>query len=219
MKPVGVRLASEDGTELAALSWSARADAPAVLVVHGLGSRKENHADFAAMAAAQGWAALALDLRGHGESAGAIGPGMVDDVRAALDWLRDSGHPALGVRGSSLGGFLALHAARHPGVRAVVAICPATPEGLAERVGGEWPLTMPLGETIHPDDGVARGIWHARGDEVVPWRASAALAGMAPDTTRLRILDGGGHRTLQHDPRILAETIGFLAGEIAAAHA
>src|SRR3954452_4435896 len=41
---------------------------PGVVIVHGAGSRKENHADFARLAVASGWAALAFDLPGHGAS-------------------------------------------------------------------------------------------------------------------------------------------------------
>ena len=47
---------------------SAEAPGPAVVVVHGAGSRKENHADFARLATASGWAALTFDLPGHGAS-------------------------------------------------------------------------------------------------------------------------------------------------------
>lgn len=209
--PLPLTLASADGTPLTALHWPAPAGAPAAVIVHGLGSRKENHADFAEALAGRGMAAVAIDLRGHGGSGGELGPGAVDDVLAALAHLHAAGHGTLGVRGSSLGGFLALHAAaRHAAVRGVVAICPATPEGLSRR-GQDWALALPLEATIDPDDGVRREIWHATGDEVVPWRASAVLAALAPATTRLRLVAGGGHRTLQHDPVVLADTAAFLA--------
>ena len=34
---------------------------PGVVVIHGAGSRKENHADFCRLAAGSGWAALSYD--------------------------------------------------------------------------------------------------------------------------------------------------------------
>ena len=217
MTAVATKVHAPDGTALAALLTSAPARAPGVVVVHGLGSRKENHTDFAERVAGLGMATLAIDLRGHGQSAGEIGPGMLDDVVAALDALAARGHGPLGVRGSSLGGFLALHAAaRHAAVRAVVAICPATPEGLATRTGDPWPHEHPLAPTIRPGDGVSRTIWHATGDDVVPWRASAALVALAPADARLRLVAGGGHRTLQHDPDVLDESAAVLADRLGA---
>ena len=46
------------------------ADAPAVgvVVIHGAGSQKENHFDFARACRAAGLAAVAFDQRGHGAS-------------------------------------------------------------------------------------------------------------------------------------------------------
>ena len=66
------------------------------------------------------------------------------------------------------------------------------------------------------DDGVARGYWHATGDEAVPWGATFALAGITPQPMRLRIALGGGHNTLQHDPAVIAETVAFLRAHLAA---
>jgi dienelactone hydrolase len=180
-------------------------------VVHGLDSRKENHADFAERVATRGMAALALDLRGHGASGGALDGGVLDDVLAGLDELARRGHRPLGVRGSSLGGLLALHACRVDArVRAVVAICPARPERLAARLGDEWPRRLSPEPPASPD-GVARGYWHATGDDRVPWGATFALASRTPPPVRLRVALGGGHRSLQHDPAVLAETVAFLA--------
>ena len=87
---------------------------PGMLVLHGAGSRKENHADFARLACANGWAALAFDARGHGASAGEMGPGAVQDVVAMAGML--AAEPGVDprrvvARGSSMGAFLALHAA------------------------------------------------------------------------------------------------------------
>jgi pimeloyl-ACP methyl ester carboxylesterase len=183
-----------------------------VVVVHGLGSARAHHADFAVRVRAAGMGALLLDLRGHGESGGAPDRGCLDDVMTALDWLAARGAGPLGLRGSSFGGFLALHAAaRHSAVRAVVAICAADPEGLAVRRGMTWAREMPLGPVVARDDGVARGYWHATGDEVVPWARSMALAQASPQPRALRIVLGGHHRSLQHDPDVQAATVAFLA--------
>ncbi|MCC6832040.1 MAG: alpha/beta fold hydrolase [Thermoleophilia bacterium] len=211
-----ISLTSHDGTPLAGLAVDGPAGAPGVVVVPGLGSRKENHADFAERCAAAGMAAVCLDVRGHGASGGTLDAGAVDDVLAAAAWLADRGHGRIGLRGSSMGGFLALlAAAREPRVRAVAAICPARPGPLARRVGDGWPLTLPLIPAVSRPDGVARGYWHATGDESVPWAHSFGLAQHTPQPMRLRVILGGHHRSLQHDPAVQAETVAFLAEHLA----
>ena len=92
-----------------------------------------------------------------------------------------------------------------------MAICPARPAGLARIKGADWPLALPLEAAVARRDGVARAYWHATGDDRVPWGATLALAGVTPPPMRLRIALGGGHRTLQHDGRVLAASVAFLA--------
>jgi pimeloyl-ACP methyl ester carboxylesterase len=212
MDAARVAIRSNDGIELAAHRLPSDRHGPGVVIVHGLGSRADNHLDFAAHAAERGVTALAIDIRGHGESIGVLGPGALDDVIAAVDALRAEGHDRVGIRGSSLGGFLALHAAeRHPAVRAVVALCPATATGLSRRLKEDWPLE--IGELRERDlrPGVARGYWHARGDEQVAWGDTFALATRSPAPRHLRVAMGGSHRSLQHDPEVLADSADFLA--------
>lgn len=213
--PDAIAVQAPGGPRLAGLAWAAGAGTPAVLVVPGLGSRKENHADFAAAVAARGMGALALDLRGHGGSAGVLDADVMDDLIAGLDALAGRGHAPLGVRGTSMGGLLALHAAaRDPRVRAVVALCPARPAGLARVVEEDWPLALGPAPAVARRDGVARGYWHATGDASVPWGGTLALAGLTPHPMRLRIALGGGHGTLQHDPAVIAESADFLRAHL-----
>src|SRR5262245_55567398 len=108
---------------------------PGIVICHGAGSQKENHADFARLAAANGWAALAFDARGHGESEGEMSAEAVEDVISMAALLAAHGGvdpKRVAVRGSSMGGFLAIHAAAiTPQIAGVIAICPAQEEGLA----------------------------------------------------------------------------------------
>src|SRR3990172_9036902 len=53
---------------------------PGVVVLHGAGSRKENHGDFARAATGYGWAALTFDQRGHGASEDEMSPAAIGDV-------------------------------------------------------------------------------------------------------------------------------------------
>jgi uncharacterized protein len=214
--PTILTLTSADGTPLSAAFWPAADATSGVVIVHGLHSRKENHADFAGVCRAAGLAALAVDLRGHGASGGALDAGAIDDVIAGIDALRARGHERVGIRGSSMGGLLALAAApRSPAVRCVVAICPARPAALADRLGDPWPRAHRLDEAVRDSDGIARGFWHATGDEQVPWAATAVLGGLAPHPRQIRIVLGGDHGSLQHDPRIQAETCDFLCAHLA----
>ena len=216
-RPSPISLSAPGGPRLAGLWWEAGSGTPGVLVVPGLGSRKENHADFAAAIAARGMGALAIDLRGHGGSGGVLDADVMDDLIAGLDALARRGHAPLGLRGTSMGGLLALHAAaRDPRVRAVVALCPARPAGLARVVEEPWPLDLAVAPAVAREDGVARGYWHATGDASVPWGGTLALAGMTPQPMRLRIALGGGHGSLQHDPAVIDETAGFLRTHLAA---
>jgi uncharacterized protein len=101
-----------------------------VVILHGAGSAKESHFDFARGCRADGMAALAFDARGHGRSQGAFGPSAVDDALAMVELLRPHvGRVAL--RGSSLGAFMAIHAAAlDDSLCALVAICPAPEDHL-----------------------------------------------------------------------------------------
>src|SRR5215213_4320655 len=81
---------------------------PAIVVVHGAGSRKENHADFARLATASGWAALTFDLPGHGGSEPPMSGAAVDAVISMVHLLEVQDgvdERRVAVRGSSLGGF------------------------------------------------------------------------------------------------------------------
>jgi alpha-beta hydrolase superfamily lysophospholipase len=213
-----LQLSSSDGTPLAAAYWAAAPGSPGVVIVHGLDSRKENHADFAEVCAAAGLAAIAVDLRGHGASGGTLDAGAIDDVVAAGAALTARGHATLGLRGSSLGGLLALLAApRMPGAACVVAICPAQADALAARIGNPWPRDLRIADALSTPDGIARGYWHATGDERVPWASTAVLAAGTPHPRRARFILGGHHGSLQHDPGIQAETCAFLRAHMRAA--
>ncbi len=118
-----------DGLELAGLLYRPAGEPDGALVVcHGAGSRKENHALMGEQAAAAGLAALTFDFRGHGDSAGVLDPDAWHDVVAAAETLlRLSGAPWVAARGASMGGCMLLLAAHaHPELfSALVALCPA----------------------------------------------------------------------------------------------
>src|SRR5256885_16173269 len=78
----------------------------AVVIMHGGGSAKESHFDFARTALAYDMAALAFDARGHGRSEGGFGPTAIDDGPAGGAIPRRH-PPRIPRRGARLGGALA----------------------------------------------------------------------------------------------------------------
>jgi alpha-beta hydrolase superfamily lysophospholipase len=178
-----------------------------LVVIHGAGSRKENHADFALAARDAGLAVVALDLRGHGESAGALDDRVLDDIAAVAALLPD-GVP-LATRGSSMGGYLAIAAAERVGAQAVVAICPASADHLLRGLRDEefhFAVDRPSLEAflrahpLEPPD-IPLLLMHAEGDERVPVAHSRELAARARQP-KLVIVPGGHHRSVQHDAEL-----------------
>ena len=197
-----------------------------IVICHGAGSAKESHFDFGRAARGAGMAAVAFDARGHGRSRGEFGPTAFADVLQMVELVREY-TPHVALRGSSMGGFQALHAAAiaDPPVIAVVAICLA-PEDLLlrgvrsgklvdfrmDRASLEpWLRTLDIRKAIASLAGkTALMFMHARGDEQVPYTVSQDLFAVAGEPKRLLIVPGGHHRSLQHDGQMQVETIRFV---------
>jgi pimeloyl-ACP methyl ester carboxylesterase len=196
-----------------------------VVVLHGAGSQKENHYDFARECRAAGLAAVAFDQRGHGESDGALDGRAIEDVATIASVLPD-GAP-LALRGSSMGGWLALAAGAALDAAAVVAICPASSEQLARGLSDrrfafradEGTLGTLLAATDLPAAAAGLGdrllLMHAEGDEDVPVEHSRALHAAAPES-RIEVVPGGDHRSVQHDPEMQALSVRFVVTRCAA---
>ena len=205
---------------------------PGVVIVHGAGSRKENHADFARLATAGGWAALAFDLPGHGDSEPPMSGEAVNDVIAMARLLASQeGVDAtrVAVRGSSLGGFLAIHAAAaSQEIAAVVAICLAGQDHLARGLR-RGSLEMRVGDPVAleacllaQDIGEAVGriaprpllLMHAEGDTQIPSDHSEELFERAGEPRKLIIAPGGAHQTAQHDSELQGAALRWVEREL-----
>ena len=197
-----------------------------VVILHGAGSAKESHFDFARGCRADGMAALAYDARGHGRSGGRFGPSAFDDALAMAELLRAHA-PQVALRGSSMGGWQAIHAAAKADgdITAVVAICPATDDGLLRfiRSGQRPEFECDLGacelwiETLDVFDAAGRLgpetallLMHARGDEQVPYTVSERVHESARDPKRLLLMPGGHHRSVQHDEELQSVSRKFI---------
>jgi pimeloyl-ACP methyl ester carboxylesterase len=201
-----------------------------MLIIHGAGSRKENHADFARQCAAAGWAALSFDQRGHGESTDEMGPGALADIGRMARFLAsrpDVDGNRVCVRGSSMGGYLAIHAAAtSPSIAGVIAICPAGEDQLlrgvragdfefraGERARAElaaWLAEHDLRAAVELVAPKPLILLHARGDERVPVELSEELHARAGAPKKLIVVPGGHHRSVQHDAELQSVALRWL---------
>jgi uncharacterized protein len=213
--------------------------APAVIVFHGAGSQKENHADYARTALAHGFAALTFDNRGHGETEGPLGPGVIADLQRLARFVAERpevDERRVAVRGSSMGGLLAIHmAAASDAVAAVVAICPASEQMMLPTVrpvaAGKppppgtyldsmridalalvaWLEEHEVGDAVELLGSKPLLLIHAKGDDQVPHQHSEDLFARASEPKRLLLLEGGDHRSAQHDAELQGESLRWLA--------
>jgi alpha-beta hydrolase superfamily lysophospholipase len=132
-----VTIRTEDGVSLAA-TWYEPAvhPAPAVILVHMLHKSRRDWDAVAARLAAEGFGALAIDLRGHGDSSGGIDSSeapdyspLVRDVSAARRYLAARGdvqQSRVGIVGASIGANLAaLQAAGDATVASLALLSPS----------------------------------------------------------------------------------------------
>jgi uncharacterized protein len=138
----------------------------------------------------------------------------------------------IAVRGSSLGGFLALcAAAAAPEIAGVIAICPASEDHLARGVrsgrfdmrAGDpvdleaWLMAQDVGEAVERIAGRPLILLHAEGDTQIPSDHSEELYERAGEPRKLVIAPGGAHTTVQHDPELQGTALRWLERELRAA--
>ena len=127
-----VTFRTDDGTTVAGTWYEpASRPAPAVILVHMLQRSSRDWEPLAARLATEGIGALAVDLRGHGDTPGSAADyaGMVHDLRAARRYLATRGDVSpgrVGFIGASLGATLAVQAsAEDPSVSTVALLSPS----------------------------------------------------------------------------------------------
>ncbi len=229
-RPWAPRTVSVDAPDLGradGLAWARflpdSAPLGSIVILHGAGSAKESHYDFARNALRAGFAAVAFDARGHGESEGALDDRAVEDVRAMAGLLPDA---PLALRGSSMGGYLAIVCADAADADAVIAICPAPAEGMLRALRNQRYDFRADAERLeafiqaHDDMDAARELraklllMHAEGDESVPVEHSRELHAAVPGS-KLIAVPGGHHRSIQHDGELQGEALRWLAKALA----
>lgn len=144
--PAGARFAwltTGDGYKVAAWYWPVKGDisVPGIILLHQRGKDKSSWGGFPAKLVSAGFAVIAIDLRGHGETQGPNGQvvpldslrdadyqAMLYDVGAAHAFLAQQkgvDGDRVGIIGASIGANLALlYAAQDRRIRTVVALSP-----------------------------------------------------------------------------------------------
>jgi pimeloyl-ACP methyl ester carboxylesterase len=184
-----VTLTAEDGVSLSATVWEPDGRAVAgIVLVHGPARSRHDWDWLAGDLAARGFLAVAVDLRGHGGSAGVDAGGdlvsMVRDVTAAARYLleRPDGPSSLGLVGASLGGTLGVLAAQAvPALRSFTLL--STPLDFRG-------LRVEDALRKLPDRAV---LVVASNEDVYAARSARALADTGPGRRELVLVEGAGH--------------------------
>jgi uncharacterized protein len=151
---VAIALTANDNVQIAASYFpNADANAPVILLLHGNGASRSQFSGHVPWLNAHGYSAMAIDFRGHGESAAerkSFGHFESRDAEAAVRWIKAK-HPQskIGVIGVSLGGASALLGHGGPlDVNAMVlqAVYPDIDRAIRNRVAslGHWTLAAVL---------------------------------------------------------------------------
>lgn len=131
-----INFTTSDDWTIVANYWPANGNA--VILLHQLGSDKSSFTNFANELNKNGYAVIALDFRGHGESTTHYGKtetwqsftnadfnDMTKDVSAARDWLTNKGYDEFAIVGASIGANTALnYAANDSDVKTIVLLSP-----------------------------------------------------------------------------------------------
>jgi alpha-beta hydrolase superfamily lysophospholipase len=152
----------------------------------------------------RGFAALAFDFRGHGESGGDADLGKIDlDLEAAVAYARQRGYERLFVVGASMGGTAALAVAARQELAGVVVISsPETFEGIDAR-SALPSVREPLLFIV------------ANGDQ--PYRRAVEAMHEAAGAGGLVLLPGNEHGTdLLQDRRTRDEALGAIVAFLGA---
>lgn len=205
--PQAAEIPGAEGLILRGVFYPAAApSAPGVLLLHMYGGSKADWDELAQGLQSAGFAALAIDLRGQGETGGTEDWALArQDVAAAYAWLAthegvDRAH--VGIVGASIGANLALvQGADDTTVDAIGLLSPGfdffgvAVEGLIEEYGDRPSFLAASEEDVYSADTVR------------------ALASSALGEAELAIYTGAGHGTamLESEPDLAIRLIAFLA--------
>lgn len=185
---------------------------PAILMLHGGGaSTKDRFRAFQSYAEGQGYASLAIDFRGVGESGGIRQKSSIrqriTDAAAALIYLKSqkSTDPnRICVVGASMGGHVAARLTdKFPDISALILISAAAYSAGAERIPFTVALTRTLRETANWDDSPAfQALSEYRGkvltiygsdDRIIPGQIQDRYNDIAAAGGKAAVIEGATH--------------------------
>ena len=219
-----VVLRTSDGLDLGA--WWLPAgddDAPAVLVANGNGGARDLRAPLARALAGEGLSVLLFDYRGYGGNPGSPSEeGLARDVRAARQWLLDSGvrPDRLLYLGESLGCAVVTElAVEHPPAGLVL----RSPFTDLAAVGSHHypflPVRSLLRDRYPVTEGIARvqaptTVVYGGADSIVPPEQSRAVAEAAADLRNVVEVPGADHNdlVLLDGPDLVAAVVALAPG-------
>lgn len=218
-----ITLTASDGVKLAASYWPGRTpNAPGILLLHGNGASRGAMYNVAVWLNRLGYGVLAIDFRGHGESARELHSfGLFEsrDAAAAIGWLRTRQRGAkIGVIGVSLGGAASLLGEDGPvaaDAMVLQAVYPTIKDATRNRIATLIPgFAAALAEPLLSYQALPRfGVWPERlspikavqdyhgpvfvigggADRYTPPSETRALYAAVPGRKQLWIVDGLDH--------------------------
>lgn len=214
------------GQQLTGWQWG---EGPAVVLVHGWGSRASRFGGLAAALVDAGFRVVAYDAPAHGESTGRFA--SLPEFARALGDVADAVGSIYGLVGHSLGGAAVAMAMRQ-GLRARRAVLIAPPADVrifSDIFAQALAISPAVQRTMHRNlERRLRIVWddlhiptivrelpaaalviHDRDDADVPFAHGEEIVG-AWAGSRLESTSGLGHRALLRDPAVIAWSVEFL---------
>ncbi|MGH7580401.1 MAG: alpha/beta fold hydrolase [Gemmatimonadales bacterium] len=217
---------TSQGQRLAGWHWGA---GPAVVLVHGWGSRASRLSGLGGALVGAGFQVVAFDAPAHGESTGRFA--SLPEFARALGDVAEGVGTIHGLVGHSLGAAAVAMAMHHGvGARRVVLLAPpADVRVFSDIFARSLAISPAVQRTMHRNlERRLRIVWddlhiptvvrmlpaaalviHDRGDTDVPHAHGEEIVG-AWAGSRLESTDGLGHRGLLRDPAVIARTVEFL---------
>lgn len=218
-----VTLSTQDGVQLAALYYAGSEDRGIVLA-HGYGETRKTTEAFALQLQEQGYSVVALDLRGHGESARGAATSSAGewqnlpmDIEAGRQLLlsQSSSMTVYAIGGDIGANAVIQHAVDYDGITAVVTLSPQPNNRGLDVTAAFQRYSGPLfvvDASVDPDD----DRFHGQGIEPIVVEPAGDLYFLSPSTEKeyLAVNDGGhGWALVNNNTDVAQRIIDFLGAQ------